>query len=115
MIGLGPGARIFVYSRPTDMRRSFDSLSGMVAEHCPGWDAMSGAVFIFVNRTGDRMKALWWDRDGYALWYKRLEQGTFRLGQASELTYAELCAVLEGVEVKVVRRQKRYAQSSLTS
>lgn len=115
MIGLGPGARIFVYSRPTDMRRSFDSLAGMIAEHNPAWDAMSGAVFIFVNRSGDRMKALWWDRDGYALWYKRLEQGVFRLGDASQLSWSELCAALEGVEICVVRRQKRYARHALTS
>jgi transposase len=97
------------------MRRSFDSLAGMVSDHCRDWNAMSGAVFIFVNRTGDRIKALWWDKDGYALWYKRLEQGTFRLSDKRELTYAELCAMLEGVEVKVVRRQKRYAQSALTN
>ncbi len=114
-MGLGPSARIFVYSRPTDMRRSFDSLAGMVADHGAGWDVMSGAVFIFLNRQGDRMKALWWDRDGFALWYKRLERGVFRLGDQPELSYAELCATLEGIEWTGVRRQKRYAQNGLTS
>ena len=115
MIGLGPGTRIFVYSRPADMRRSFDSLSGLIAAHCPEWDAMSGAVFVFTNGSGDRMKALWWDRDGWALWYKRLERGTFALSGPGELTWAELCAALEGVEVKVVRRRERYSRPSLTS
>ena len=106
--------RIFVCMAPVDMRRSFDGLAAL-AEHVLRQDPLSGHVFVFRGKRGDRVKILYWDRDGYALWYKRLEAGTFRFpaSQAScvEWTPAELALVLEGIEVRGVKRLKRYRRA----
>lgn len=112
MLSLPPSVRIFVCLQPADMRRSFDGLSAMVSQVLAK-DPRSGHLFVFRNRRGDRLKILYWDRDGFALWYKRLEAGTFRFGAATdtgpvEWTPAELALVLEGIEVRDARRQKRY-------
>lgn len=91
------------------MRRSFDGLSGMV-KSCLGEDPLSGALFVFRNRRRDRLKILYWDGDGYALWYKRLERGTFTLPveKASRicLSSAQLAMLLEGIIP--LRLQDRY-------
>lgn len=112
MLSLPPSVRIFVCLQPADMRRSFDGLSAMVSQVLMA-DPQSGHLFVFRNRRGDRMKILYWDRDGFALWYKRLEQGTFRFGAPAdagrvEWTPAELALVLEGIDVRDARRQTRY-------
>lgn len=112
MLSLAPMVRIFVCLQPADMRRSFDGLSAMVSQVL-GADPHSGHLFVFRNRRGDRMKVLYWDRDGFALWYKRLEEGTFRFRAPAdaaqvEWTPAELALVLEGIDVRAARRQKRY-------
>ena len=77
MLNLSELVRIYVCLTPTDMRKSFDSLAAVVREGL-GYDPLSGHLFVFRSRRGDRVKLLWWDRDGLTLYYRRLEKGTFR-------------------------------------
>jgi transposase len=95
------------------MRRSFDGLAA-AAEQVAREDPLSGHLFVFRGRRGDRVKVLYWDRDGYALWYKRLESGVFRfpLGNAAsrEVSTAELACILEGIDLAQAKRRKRYAR-----
>jgi transposase len=118
MLSLSLPGRIFVCTLPTDMRKSFDSLAALVQTHL-SQDALSGDLFVFRSRRGDRIKLLWWDEDGYALFYKRLEVGTFTLPAADGkraaagayglvLRPAELAMLLDGVDWANVKRQKRY-------
>jgi transposase len=111
MLRAGARVRIFLCAQPVDMRRSFDGLAAMV-ELLVSQDPLSGHWFVFRGRRGDRLKILVWDRDGYALWYKRLESGVFRFpscaGTGAELTPAELEMVLEGIEMTKIRRGKRF-------
>jgi transposase len=92
------------------MRRSFDRLARMVAEQIQE-NPLSGDIFVFINRSSSRLKALYWDSDGYVLWYKRLEQGQFPIpgGEKIELNRAEWITMLEGLEIKVMNRQRRYS------
>ena len=112
MLRLPCPVRIFLCLTPVDMRRSFDGLASM-AEQVVCQDPLSGHLFVFRGRRGDRVKILYWDRDGYALWYKRLELGVFRFVDAGapskEITAAELSLILEGIDVRSVRRQKRFS------
>ena len=110
MIPVTGGTRIFLYRPPADMRKGFDGLSGMVTEQFTE-SLFSGALFVFVNHRRNRVKILYWDRGGLALWYKRLERGKFRLpqsdGDRAELTTAELSMLLEGITpLRVERRYK---------
>jgi transposase len=111
MISLGPAQRYFLYREPTDMRKSFDGLCGLVQSGL-GRDALSGEVFIFLNRRRTHIKLLVWDRSGFVLYYKRLEQGTFERPSASErepITWHQLVLMLEGVTARSVHLRKRYA------
>ena len=76
MISLPSAVRIFLCTRDIDLRKSFDGLSGLVHD-CFGQDPLSGHLFLFLNRRRDRIKLLYFDRDGLAIWYKRLEAGSF--------------------------------------
>ena len=115
MLSLPSSVRIFVCLEPADMRRSFDGLARMAAEVVDE-DPLSGHLFVFGNKRGDRVKILYWDRDGYALWYKRLEAGVFRFprreGGRVEMTAAELAMLLEGIELRGTRRLKRYRRGA---
>jgi transposase len=104
--------RIFLCTRPTDMRKGFDALCGLVQE-CFAQDPLTGHLFLFVNRRGDRLKILYFDRDGLAIWYKRLEAGTFQLPDSAgaggvELQPAQLAMLLSGIDLRTARQRKRF-------
>lgn len=89
--------RIFVCLEPQDMRRSFDGLSLAAQEHL-GEDPQSGALFVFVNKRRNRLKVLWFDRNGYCLLYKRLHRARFVLPEARTIDAKTLALILRGVE-----------------
>jgi transposase len=118
VLSLSLPGRVFLCTLPTDMRKSFDTLAALVRSHL-GQDALSGDLFVFRSRRGDRVKLLYWDEDGYAIWYKRLEEGSFvvpaadgkRLAAGEHgllLRPAELAMLLDGVDLSSVRRHQRY-------
>jgi len=115
VLRLPPSVRIFLCRMPVDMRRSFDGLAAM-AEQVMRQDPLSGHLFVFRGRRGDRIKILHWDRDGYSLWYKRLEAGVFQFppdcADAAEISSADLGLILEGIDLRSVKRQKRFSFSS---
>ena len=111
---------IYVATEPLDLRRSFDGLAAVVREVLRQ-DPLSGALFLFFNRAADRVKALWWDRSGYCLLYKRLERGTFRAPRAVTpgatsvvIDAAELAKILEGIALppSKLRREVRLAAAA---
>jgi transposase len=112
--------RIWLATEPADMRCGFDRLAQRAAA-VTGQDPLSGHLFLFRSRGGDRIKILYFDRDGYALWYKRLEEGTFKwpkitasaAGPAAsvELRGSELAMILDGIDLSTVKRVKRYRRS----
>ena len=105
--------RIFLCMTPTNMSCSFDSLMAK-AEEIFAQDALSGHLFLFLNRNRDRLKILFWDRDGFAIFYKRLEAGTFQLPEVPhhvhgmELDEAQLNRCLEGIDLITGSRRKRF-------
>jgi len=111
-IDRGLGVKIYYCTSPTDMRKGFDTLAALVREFLRE-DPLSGHLFLFVSRNRYRLKILYWDADGFALWYKRLEEGTFRLPRVSseaaavELKASELAMLLDGIDLKSVKRGKR--------
>ena len=105
MLSLG-SQRIYLYRGPVDMRKSFDGLSALVARSFPG-QLFSGSLFVFVNRRRTMLKVLGWHEDGLAIWYKRLESGTFRVTDNGrmQLTRREFLLLLEGVSPKHLHRR----------
>jgi transposase len=109
----GMAQGIYLCTAPADMRKGFDSLAALVRDHL-GRDPMARDLFLFVGRAKDRLKLLYWDGDGFALWYKRLEEGTFRLpsaktaGASLELKASELAMLLEGIDLTSIKRRKRF-------
>ena len=103
MLGFPPQVKIFVCTHPTDMRRSFDGLA-MMATTIIKENPFSGHLFVFINRRRDRLKILWWQGDGMAIFYRRLEEGTFEMPAGEngrvKMKQAELTMLLEGVELK---------------
>jgi transposase len=105
--------RIWLATVPADMRCGFDRLAEL-AQVITSQNPMDGHLFLFRSRGGDRLKILYWDRDGFALWYKRLEEGTFKLpriegdAKSVELRPSELAMMLDGIDLRSVRRVKRY-------
>ena len=114
MIALPSSVRIYVASAGTDLRRGFDGLAALTRSVI-GQDPMSGHLFVFVNRRRNRIKILVWDRTGFLLLYKRLERGTFRIPvepeagrKHIELDSGHLTLMLEGLDLRNARRQKRW-------
>ena len=114
MIGFSANLQYYLCSAPVDMRKGFDGLSGIVRNVMLN-NPISGAVFIFVNRTGTHIKLLFWDGDGFALFYKRLERGRYSIdsqeGKTSisrQITREELMMILEGLSFKELKRKKRF-------
>lgn len=114
MIMLPSAVRIFLCTRPTDLRKSFDGLTGLVQE-CFGQDPLTGHLFLFLNRRRDCLKILYFDRDGLAIWYKRLEAGTFQRpntaagdGDGIELQPAQLAMILSGIDMRSACQRKRF-------
>ena len=111
MVSLPTAVRIWLATRATDLRKSFDSLAELVRQQLQG-DPLSGQLFVFRNKRADRVKLLYWDEDGFVIIYKRLEAGTFRFPQAEaagvEIRAADLQMLLDGIDLSSVKRQKRY-------
>lgn len=116
VFNLSPSVRIFVCTKPVDMRLSFDGLFGLVQNQIRQ-DPFSGALFLFRSRRGNFIKMLWWDLDGFAIFAKRLEEGVFRFPdvrfvngqyQPCEIERAQLMMLLEGIDTDSVKRFKRY-------
>jgi transposase len=113
MIHLPASVRVYLCLTPTDMRRSFDGLYALVRDHLQ-LDAFAGHLYIFLNRRRDRVKIIYWDRDGFAVWAKRLEAGVFAIPSGDgdairlEITTEELGALLSGINLEEAARRRRY-------
>ncbi len=116
MIGLPASVRVYLCTVPCDMRRSFDGLQGLVTSVME-LDALAGHLFVFSNFRRDRVKVLYWDRDGFAIWSKRLEAGTYAMPfeesgeRRKEITSQELGALLSGIDLSQAKRRKRYERN----
>src|SRR5215210_1010227 len=113
MLHLSPSCHYYLYNGSTDMRKGFDSLSGIISSQMKG-DPLSGSLFIFFNKKHNQVKLLLWEGDGFALYHKRLEQGTYEVPAADNTntalstTHQQLQFILQGISLKSVRRRKRY-------
>jgi transposase len=116
MLTLGLTGRIWLCVTPVDGRKSFDGLSAMVQTGL-GRDPLSGDLFVFRNKRGDRLKILAWQGDGFALYLRRLEQGTFRFPTsadglaAASISATELAMILGGIDLGNAKRRRRFAKS----
>ena len=114
MLSLPPTVRVFVSLDPVDLRKGFDGLSNVVRQGL-GEEPLSGHLFVFVNRRGNRAKVLFFDRTGFCIFYKRLERGTFKLPRREsiadakvEVESAELMLILEGIDLRGAKRRRRW-------
>jgi transposase len=113
MIHLPASVRVYLCLTPCDMRRSFDGLHALVRDHLQ-MDAFAGHLYLFASKRKDRLKLLYWDRDGFAIWATRLEEGSYAIpsGESSseglEITTEELGALLSGIDLSTATRRKRY-------
>jgi transposase len=117
MLTLAHNTRIYVYRPAADLRKSFDGLTGLVRSAFQA-DPRDGSWFLFFNKRRDRLKILAWESDGFSLWYKRLEAGTFEplhgaeAGDTLELDATTLTLLLSGVSLATAQRRKRFAASA---
>lgn len=114
MLSVPAPTRVFLCTTATDMRKSFNGLHGLVVEVLRQ-DPLSGDWFVFLNRRRDRLKILAWEQDGFSIWYKQLQAGTFAIpgheGDALQLTSAQLALILSGVDLRETRPRKRYRRA----
>lgn len=117
MLNVASNVQVFFCVLPIDMRRSFDTLAETVREAL-GQEPRSGHLFVFRNKAEDSVKILYWDRDGYAIWYKRLEKGTFKLPSTAsatvEISSADFSMLLNGIDLKKIEKQKRYGSGRVS-
>ena len=105
MLAIASNARIFLCTNPIDMRKGIEALSLLVEELFVG-ELITGAYFVFINRTKDKMKVLYWDSDGFAIWWKRLEKGNFRIRLEKErIDRKEFFMLLEGITPQKIQRR----------
>jgi transposase len=116
MLHLSASCKYYLHRGPTDMRKGFDSLCGIVSSQL-GMNVLSGSVFIFINKKQTQVKLLLWEGDGLAVYYKRLERGTYELpylianDNDISISNEALQHILQGVSLQSVRKRKRYQQS----
>ncbi len=117
MIGLPDGTPIYLCTEPVDFRKGFDGLTGIVTTSL-GKNVTSGAMFLFVNRKRDRIKALWWETGGLTLWYRRLEQGTVELPKPQDnqshvsIDCVELAMWIAGISLKAAKQRRKRMQAA---
>ena len=115
MIALSPQIRVFLYRRPTDMRKSFHGLIALTEAELKQ-DPLSGSLFVFVNRRRDRIKILYWGQTGFCIWYQQLQQGTYQLPRHEsldeqdtlEVTRSQLSLILDGIDLTSARQRRRF-------
>jgi len=115
VINLLGTVRVFVAVAGADLRKGYDGLA-QLARDAIKEDPLSGHLFVFSNRKRNRIKIIYWDRDGFAIWMKRLERGTYRWPSPTsdhvEWTAAELAAVLGGIDLKATRKRPRFTRAA---
>ncbi len=115
MLSIPANVCVYLCTQATDMRKGFDGLHALVLQVFQR-DPLDGHLFLFINRRRNRLKILWWDRDGMALFYKRLEAGTYQLPEASddaegvEIDATDLAMLLSGIDFQSAKRRKRYSR-----
>ena len=119
MVTFGSTMRYFIYRGAVDMRKSFDGLQGLVKNHV-GRSGLEGEVYLFFNRRRTQVKMLVWDRSGFVIYYKRLEQGTFEQfsggnesDAAQSVSWSHLQMIMEGVKLQSIEQRKRYERTAL--
>jgi transposase len=120
MLSFSPAVRIYLHRLPVDMRKSFDGLFAIVKNEL-GMDVRNGGLFMFINLRRNRVKLMYWDKDGIAIWQKRLERGSFQHPQPNDqakhllIDASELHLLLSGIELSSVKRRKRYVVPELAT
>lgn len=113
MFSLGSSHRYYLYRQPTDMRKSFDSLCGIIEEQLKG-KPVNGEVYVFINRPRNRIKLLHWEHGGFVIYYKRLETGTLEIPEYEEksncfvMNWTELVMMVDGIRWQKIQRRERY-------
>jgi len=115
MFTLSSTHKFYLYTDPTDMRKSFDGLSGLIQDFLEV--SPRSSVFVFINKKRDKVKLLHWVGSGYLLYYKRLEEGTFELPQYEinegliSLSYTQMVMLIDGISIVNIKKRKRYLSS----